>query len=290
MKLKSLTITLLFIITFSLTACENNLSSKDKTDYDMNNKTVSSKIDTEIDSKIELPKSEPKKITPNILKLGSLGENVLLLQNKLNEFGYNLTLDGNFGQQTLNAVFDFQNRNNIALSEIVNEETISKLYMSPTKETIYNPKDVIYNIDSKANKAEKFINNKVSNSPTQYYIWVNTNNPKVYIFKGYNRQWKLLKEIACTVGKPSTPTIKGTFNVGIKGNSFVVKDNPSLKCDYYTQISGNYLFHTVLLYRNGEIADGRLGLKLSHGCIRLSISDTKYIYDSIPESTSVYIS
>lgn len=93
----------------------------------------------------------------------------------------------------------------------------------------------------------------------------------------------------CTVGKSSSPTIKGTFKVGAKGDSFVVKDNPKLKCDYFTQISGNYLFHTVLLYRNGKIADGRLGAKLSHGCVRLSIENAKYIHDTMPKGTSIYI-
>jgi lipoprotein-anchoring transpeptidase ErfK/SrfK len=308
MKLKSLAITLIFIITFSLTACKNNSSTKEKIDYDIknekivkeeNSKIVTTDNDKFVDSEnsIESPSNsliiaQPnfEEFKPVVLKLGASGEIVRMLQVKLNKFGYSLNLDGNFGQQTLNAIFDFQRRNNIALNEIVDEETISKLDLPPTKDTTYNPKDDIYNPALKSNKAEKLVNAKESNSPTQYYIWVDTNSPRVYIFEGYNRQWKLLKDIPCTVGQPSTPTIKGTFNIGIKGDSFIVRDNPKLKCDYYTQISGNYLFHTVLLYRNGKIADGRLGLKLSHGCVRLSIPDAKYIYDNIPTGTTVYVS
>lgn len=304
MKLKGFAVTLSFVIMLSLTSCKNSPPPRATTDYNINNgKAVKGESDKMINSpetsssenKIQLVHkpaiSQPnfEEITPKILKLGANGDIVYMLQNRLNKFGYSLNLDGNFGQQTLNAVFDFQRRNSLAFSEIVNDETIAKLHLPPTKDTMYNPKDNIYSPTAYSNEAERFVNAKDSNSPTQYYIWVNTNTPRVYIFQGYNRNWKLLKDIPCTVGAPSTPTIKGSFNIGIKGSSFVVKDNPKLKCDYFTQISGNYLFHTVLLYRNGKIADGRLGLKLSHGCVRLSIPDAKYIYNSIPTGTTVFI-
>ena len=305
MKLKGLAMILSCVIMISLTACHNNSLSKDKIDYDIkeekivkeydkkilnSDKTLTLENATELLSKPIISQPNFEETRPEILKLGTRGDIIYMLQTKLNEFGYNLNLDGDFGQGTLNAVFDFQRRNNLPFNEVINTETIAKLLFPPTKETMYNPEDDIYNPAFKLTEAEKFVNAKEYNSPTQYFIWVNTNNPRVYVFEGYNHNWKLLKDIPCSVGAPSTPTIKGIFNIGIKGDSFVVRDNPKLQCNYYTQISGNYLFHTVLLYRNGEIADGRLGLKLSHGCIRLSIPDAKYIYDTIPKGTTVFIS
>ncbi|WP_334296422.1 L,D-transpeptidase [Mediterraneibacter catenae] len=62
-------------------------------------------------------------------------------------------------------------------------------------------------------------------------------------------------------------------------------------CWYYTQFYGNYLFHSVL-YNPGSmssIQDGRLGINASHGCVRLSLSNAKWIYDNIPSSTKVVV-
>lgn len=151
------------------------------------------------------------------------------------------------------------------------------------------PKNHTFAPKIKYNKCENFINKRNAISQTAYYIWVNTTIPKTYIFKGYNHHWKLIKFMPCTVGKNSSPTIKGTFKVGNKGKSFIVKNNPKLMCKYFTQIHGNYLFHTVLLNRNGTIANGTLGAKISHGCIRLSIKNAKYIYNNIPSGSTIYI-
>lgn len=224
------------------------------------------------------------------LKIGSMGKHVFILQKNLNKFGYDLNSDGIFGTLTQIAILDFQKKNKLYCDGIVGEKTWEKLSVSPTKRTMYNPKTEIFKPISSSNPAEKFVNNRNSNSSTGYYIWVSTPNTKTYIFKGYNHHWRLIKAMSCTVGKASTPTIKGTFLVGNKGTSFIVKNNPQLMCKYYTQISGNYLFHSVLLYRNGKIANNTLGARASHGCIRLSIKNSKYIYSNIPKKSSIYIS
>ncbi len=307
MKIKKLAVTLSLVVIFSFTACATNSMPQEKLIKNTNHenthpkeniKPISKTIpelkqENTKKSKNEVSEKQPSKVEnkkPDIFRIGSKGESIKTLQKKLNKFGYNLMVDGILGTATENAVYDFQRRNNLTSDGIAGEKTLAKLDLPPTKETMYTPKK---NIDkytaSSSNSPEKFINSRQSNSPTEYYIWVNTKLPKVYIFQGFNGNWKLIKNMLCTVGKPSTPTIKGTFHVGNKGGSFIVKDNPKLMCKYYTQISGNYLFHTVLLYRNGSIANGTLGAKLSHGCIRLSILDAKYIYNNIPKGTTIYI-
>jgi hypothetical protein len=35
--------------------------------------------------------------------------------------------------------------------------------------------------------------------------------------------------------------------------------------------------------------DGRLGMGLSHGCVRLDINNAKWIYDNIPRNTTVVV-
>lgn len=35
--------------------------------------------------------------------------------------------------------------------------------------------------------------------------------------------------------------------------------------------------------------DGRLGMHLSHGCVRLQIDNAKWIYNNIPRGTTVVV-
>ena len=55
-------------------------------------------------------------------------------------------------------------------------------------------------------------------------------------------------------------------------------------------VYGDYLFHSVLYNKyNGSLNDGRLGMALSHGCVRLDINNAKWIYDVIPSGTTVVV-
>ena len=123
-------------------------------------------------------------------------------------------------------------------------------------------------------------------SNTKYLILVDRAACKVGIFQGKKGAWNMIKFWDCAPGKPSTPTVSGVFTVGIKGRYF---DSGSARCHWYTQFRGNYLFHSVLYNRNGTIQDGRVGLQLSHGCVRLKIENAKWIYDNIPQGTKVVV-
>lgn len=141
-----------------------------------------------------------------------------------------------------------------------------------------------YNIDNATN----IINLENFKSETDYFIWVDLKNFRVNIFKGSSRKWELINSYICTIGKPTTPTPKGTYEIGIKGLYFGVERG--YKCWYYTQFKGNYLFHSIIYNLDGTVRDGRLGMALSDGCVRLAKVNAKWIYDNIPEETKVYIS
>ncbi|MGG7143084.1 L,D-transpeptidase [Clostridium nigeriense] len=142
--------------------------------------------------------------------------------------------------------------------------------------------------ESYIENAKKYINSGDFSSNTKYFIWVDLKNFKVNIFTGSKDNWKLVHSYLCTIGKKSTPTPKGSFKVGIKGLYFGVEKG--YKCWYYTQIKGNYLFHSIIYNLDGSVRDGRLGMALSDGCVRLEKINAKWIYDNIPEGTKVYIS
>ena len=136
-------------------------------------------------------------------------------------------------------------------------------------------------------KLEKFVNEKGLSSTTQYLMWVDISTQYTYVFKGKKGDWKLYRSMLCATGKDSTPTIKGTFKVGIRG-SFFRFDGGIAK--NYVQFKGNYLFHSVLFDPSGKrVIDSTLGKKASHGCVRLSVENSKWVYDNIPAGTTVYV-
>ncbi len=123
-------------------------------------------------------------------------------------------------------------------------------------------------------------------SSTKYLIMVDRKACVVGIYYGSRGNWTQQYAWPCAPGKASTPTVGGEFNVGGKGYYF---DSGNSRCYYYTQFKGNYLFHSVLYNKNGTLQDGRVGIPLSHGCVRLEIGNAKWIYDNIPGGTHVVV-
>ena len=124
-------------------------------------------------------------------------------------------------------------------------------------------------------------------SSTGWLILVDRAKCKVGIFQGARGMWNMTKYWDCSPGKDSTPTVSGVFRVGSKGYYF---DSGNARCYWYTQFYGNYLFHSVLYSKyNGGLIDGRLGMHLSHGCVRMDINNAKWVYDTIPRATTVVV-
>lgn len=129
--------------------------------------------------------------------------------------------------------------------------------------------------------------NETSN--TNWLILVDTKQCKTAVFYGSKGHWALQQLWDCAPGKASTPTVKGRFTVGSKGYYF---DSKNARCFYFTQFRGNYLFHSVLYYQRStpsSVMDGRVGIPLSHGCVRLKVENAKWIYDNIPKGTKVCV-
>lgn len=127
---------------------------------------------------------------------------------------------------------------------------------------------------------------KAEGSATDYCIAVDITDHRTVVMKRKGDGWKVVKYWVCSTGAPDMPTILGSFEVGDRGYSF--GDWEGYTCYYWTQFSGNYLFHSVK-YEPGtfDIQDGRLGEDVSEGCVRLDIENARWIYDNIPEFTRV---
>ena len=123
-------------------------------------------------------------------------------------------------------------------------------------------------------------------SSTNWLMLTDTSGCRTAIYYGRHGAWRPVKEWICSPGAPATPTVTGEFTVTGKGYSF----GNGFTCYYYTQFYGDYLYHSVLYYQNSfRVMDGRLGMHLSHGCVRLDIDNAKWIYDNIPYGTKVII-
>lgn len=123
-------------------------------------------------------------------------------------------------------------------------------------------------------------------SRTGNLILVNRSTHKVSVFSGSQGNWQQIRSFSCTDGN-ATPN--GTFTIG--SHTLYFGNEKGYTCWYATQITGDILFHSVL-YNVGSqtsIQDGRLGIRVSHGCIRLNISDAEYIYKNIPSGTTVVL-
>ncbi len=102
-----------------------------------------------------------------------------------------------------------------------------------------------------------------------------------------------VKAIVCSVGQKGTETVLGTFQT--KGKYRWKALMGDVWGQYSTRIVGGILFHSVYYYENGNPASlsvkeyNRLGDPASHGCIRMSVGDAKWIYDNCPLGTTVII-
>lgn len=121
-------------------------------------------------------------------------------------------------------------------------------------------------------------------SSTKYFIAVDVSHHRTIILKRAGTSWAVEKNWLCSTGAPSTPTVLGTYTVGIKGYSF----GDGYTCYYYTQFYGDYLFHSVKYYEGTfKVKDGRLGQDVSEGCVRLKLKNAKWIFNNIPGGTKV---
>ena len=129
---------------------------------------------------------------------------------------------------------------------------------------------------------ERAMKRKAQNysSSTKYMILVNRATHKLGIFERKSGSWEMIAYWDCVTGKPSTPTITGSFKTTGGKRSSLSTDS---RAKYCTQISGGYFFHTILASNN------ELGKSLSHGCVRLSYSAAQWIYGHIHAGTRVVI-
>ncbi|MCR5593294.1 MAG: DUF4214 domain-containing protein [Saccharofermentans sp.] len=103
-----------------------------------------------------------------------------------------------------------------------------------------------------------------------------------------------VRAMVCSTGAPGHGTIQGTYPI-TQGNRWgLLFDGPDnyVYGQYVSIISGNYLFHSSWYYTNGDgntlsVREyNRLGTPSSHGCVRMSVGDCRWIWENCASNNS----
>lgn len=122
-------------------------------------------------------------------------------------------------------------------------------------------------------------------SRTNYMVWVSLGEYKVRVYEGKQYQWKPIYEATCAIGAPWSPSIVGSYEYQYRMSGWHYGTYYVGPCLVF---HGNYALHSVLLRYDNTEYDGRVGVGISHGCIRLKKADIDYIDRTIPVGTRVY--
>jgi len=127
-----------------------------------------------------------------------------------------------------------------------------------------------------------------------YYIKVNRieNCVTVYGIDDKGEYSVPVKAFACSTGRAGNETIMGDFNTSDYYPWCYMVDG-SYGC-YAIRFKNGYMFHAVPSYsaKCGDLEDGeynKLGDFASLGCVRMRVSDVKWIYDNCKRGTGVTV-
>lgn len=176
------------------------------------------------------------------------------------------------------------------VSAISKDKSKSEFQITVTKSTAKKQNSYSTCITANADKLEQNRRNKAKNL---YTIKVNrtANCVTVYTYDEKGKYTVPVRAMVCSTGL-NNATITGNYTIGIKTEwLFLVGD---VFGRYISGISGDYLFHSVPYYtlneQDLEVEEfNKLGEQASQGCVRLAVSDAKWIYDNCPTGTAVNI-
>lgn len=103
-----------------------------------------------------------------------------------------------------------------------------------------------------------------------------------------------VRYMVCTSGGNGNYTPTGVFEAGDHRVRFGLFHSAGVYGQYWTQIYGNFYFHTLLYGERDASTYTRssyklLGMRGSHGCVRLLVPDARWIYYNIAPGTEIEI-
>lgn len=140
---------------------------------------------------------------------------------------------------------------------------------------------------------EAVAQNEAYAATPKYKIEVNTKKCVVTIYKKKAGKWKAFRAMLCSPGAVGTSSPHGTYKVGSKYRWLKMKGD--VYAQYCSYIANNCLFHSVWYFEQSPKTQStdqynNLGIRCSHGCVRLATVDAKWIYDNCKTGTKIHLS
>ena len=208
------------------------------------------------------------------------GSPILALQERLTALGYySGPISGNFLGNTRNAVKAFQKQNGLTVDGIVGEATWNALFNDPA---------VVLPGDTPKPTATP--------EPPAFHILVDVNNQVTTVY-GRDEAGDytiVVRQMLCSTGTKSNPSDPGDWTLNGKTARWCYFPKWGGYAQYWTRINRSIAFHSVI-YNTVNTMDlsvssyNNLGKRASHGCIRLTVADAKWIYDNCGAGTVVTI-
>lgn len=123
-------------------------------------------------------------------------------------------------------------------------------------------------------------------------LWVDVSiaDQRVYIKDGE----KTLYTMVASTGIVGKETPKGTFTIEPERGKWFFAQRFQQGAHYWVSFLGHgkFLFHSVPMDKLGNVIPEealKLGKTASHGCVRLSVADAKWMFNNIPTGAKVVI-
>lgn len=123
------------------------------------------------------------------------------------------------------------------------------------------------------------------------WLDVNTSRQRVYVKAGR----RTLYTMYCSTGTGDNATPTGTFHIQAERGKIFYNPTSGEGARYWVSWKdhGVYLFHSVPINKNGDYITQeaeQLGkTAASHGCVRLSVADARWVYQHVPYGMRVVI-
>lgn len=127
-----------------------------------------------------------------------------------------------------------------------------------------------------------FVNGQNITSKTGYMIWVSLDKQRVNVFTGSSGRWTLQKTWKTSTGKADAPTLDQSF----KSVYRIQKKSKEVNGLYWY----SFVYGSGIHRFPGSGASKVLGIQpVSHSCIRLKNKYAKWIFDTVPVKSRVFI-